>query len=558
MPETENVAARPAEVHDVDVVVVGAGFAGMYLVVRCRAAGLSVVVLEAGTDVGGTWYWNRYPGARCDVVSMEYSYSFSSELEQEWDWTEAMAAQPEILRYARHVADRFDLRRDIRFSTRVTSAAFEESADRWTVRTDRGDRITARHCVMATGCLSAANLPDIPGRDTFTGRLLHTGNWPKEPVDLSGRVGVIGTGSSGVQAIPVIAEEAAHLTVFQRTPTFTFPANNRPMKPEIAAAYKEHYREVREAQKWSAAGMSGFSPSRGTTILQRGERRSDTPPEPRLLAALDADERRAAWDRLGFGIFTYFKDVYRDPVANEYACELYRAHIRSVVGDPVTAEALTPVGYPVGCKRQVLDTRFYETFNRPNVDVVDIAADPITTITPDGVRTARRHIELDTLVFATGFDAMTGALDRIDVAGRSGTRLREHWAEGPRTYLGLQVAGFPNLFTVTGPGSPSVLANVIVAIEQHVDWIVDTIVDLDARGMRTIETTAEAEARWGAHVNEVADGTMYTAPTCASWYLGANIEGKPRQFLPYVGGFARYRATCDRVRTEGYDGFVLT
>ena len=557
MVGTADTAVRPA-VDDVDVVVVGAGFAGMYLVVRCRAAGLSVVVYEAGTDVGGTWYWNRYPGARCDVVSMEYSYSFSPELEQEWAWTEAMAAQPEILRYAQHVADRFELRSAIRFSTRVTEATFDERAARWVVRTDRGDTTTARHCVMATGCLSAANLPDIAGRDTFAGRLLHTGNWPKDPVDLSGRVGIIGTGSSGVQAIPVVAEQAAHLTVFQRTPTFTFPANNRPMKPEIQAAYKEHYREVREAQKWSAAGMSGFSPSRGTTILERRARRDGAPSEPRLLAALDAEGRRAAWDRLGFGIFTYFTDVYRDPVANEYACELYREHIRTVVGDPTKAQALSPVGYPVGCKRQVLDTNFYETFNRPNVDVVDIGTEPIERITPDGVRTTARQVDLDTLVFATGFDAMTGALDRIDIVGRSGELLRDHWADGPRTYLGLQVAGFPNLFTVTGPGSPSVLSNVIVAIEQHVEWIVDTIVDLGDRGVRTIETTVDAEARWGAHVNEVAEGTMYTAPTCSSWYLGANIEGKPRQFLPYVGGFARYRATCDQVRADGYDGFVLS
>ena len=542
-----------SEQRSFDAIVVGAGFAGMYLLHRLRTLGLTARVLEAGSDVGGTWYWNRYPGARCDVPSMEYSYSWSEELQQEWEWSEVMSAQPEILDYARHVADRFDLRPDISFDTRVTSAVYHEDTAAWTVTTDGGDEFTAPFCIMATGCLSAANTPDLPGLDTFQGELVHTGHWPREGVDLNRRVGVIGTGSSGVQAIPVIAEQAQHLHVFQRTPVFTFPANNKPLRPDVEQAYKEHYDEVRQRQRWSPTGFSGYNPTRPAPVAPATPKAR--PPRPEILAD-SPEQRREAWDRHGFKVFERYRDVYKDLDANEAACDLYRDHVRSVVADPGVADSLLP-DYPLGCKRQVLDTHYYETFNRPNVTLVDLRREPLVEITTTGVRTAGREVELDVLVLATGFDAMTGALDRIDVRGRGGEALRHAWAEGPRSYLGLQVAGFPNLFTITGPGSPSVLSNVIVAIEHHVEWVTDCIDHLRRTGHRTIEPSPEAQEAWGRHVQEVAEGTMYTAPGCASWYLGANIEGKPRTFMPYVGGLGRYRTRCDEVVAAGYDGFVL-
>ena len=547
--------------NEYDVVVVGAGFGGMYMLKRLRDAGLSVLVLEAGTDVGGTWYWNRYPGARCDVPSMEYSYSFDDELQQDWQWTEVMSAQPEILEYARHVSERFDLRRDIRFETRVASASFDEDTMTWTVVTEAGEAFTCSYCIMATGCLSAANTPDIAGLDDFEGELLHTGRWPSDGVDLSGkRVGVIGTGSSGVQAIPVIAEEAAHLTVFQRTPVFTFPANNKPLRDDVQEAYKEFYSEVRERQRTSVAGFSAFNPLKAkkegatATKPKKGGQRAA---RPEILTATP-EERREMWERQGFNTFNVYRDVYKDLDANEIACEMYGEHVRSVVNDPAKAEKLVPHGYPLGCKRQVIDTDYYEAYNRDTVDLVDLMADPLVEVTRTGLRTTESHVELDVLVLATGFDAMTGALDRIDISGRGGRKLKDKWEFGPRAYLGLQMEGFPNLFTITGPGSPSVLSNVIVAIEHHVEWISDCIGHLRSHGLDSIEPTAEAEASWGEHVNEVAEGTMYTVPTCSSWYLGSNIPGKARMFLPYVGGLGRYRARCDEIVENGYEGFVLS
>lgn len=543
-----------------DAIVVGAGFAGMYMLVKLRDAGLTVRVLEAGTDVGGTWYWNRYPGARCDVPSMEYSYSFSDELQQDWEWTELMSAQPEILGYARHVADRFDLRSDIQFETRVAAAAFDDETSTWTVTTEAGESFEATYCIMATGCLSASNTPDIAGLDSFEGRLLHTGRWPKEGVDLTGkRVGLIGTGSSGVQATPVIAEQAASLTVFQRTPVYSFPANNKPLREDVKEAYKEFYDEVRERQRTSVAGFSGFNPLRAKAegaMASKPKARGPRKPRPEILAATP-EERRAMWDKEGFNTFNVYRDVYKDLDANEAACELFREHVRSVVKDPVKAEKLSPKTYPLGCKRQVIDTEYYEAFNRDTVDVVDLMAEPLETVTATGIATSAGDYDLDVLVLATGFDAMTGALDRIDITGRGGLELREKWEFGPRAYLGLQMAGFPNLFTVTGPGSPSVLANVIVAIEHHVEWISETIDHLRANDFATIEPTAEAEVGWGDHVNEVAEGTMYTAPTCNSWYLGSNIPGKQRMFMPYVGGLGRYRAAVEEIVDNGYEGFVL-
>lgn len=550
------MSSREPVVERFDAVVVGAGFAGMYLLHRLRGAGFTAVAVEAGSDVGGTWYWNRYPGARCDVPSMEYSYSFSEELQQEWTWSEVMSPQPEILAYARHVADRFDLRRDIRFDTRVTSATWDEAERRWTVRTDRDDLLVARFAIMATGALSATNTPDLPGLDSFAGTLLHTGNWPHAPVDLGRRVGIIGTGSSGVQAIPVIAEQAQHLHVFQRTPVFTFPANNKPLRDDVQQAYKEHYGEVRERQRHSPTGFANWSPLR-KTAKRPDAAAGPRPPRPEILATT-ADERAAAWAERGFSVFQYYRDVYKDLDANELACQLYRDHIGQVVTDPAVAQRLMPTDYPLGCKRQVLDSGYYETFNRPNVTLVDLRAEPLVEITSTGVRTEASEVDIDVLVLATGFDAMTGALDRIDIRGRGGAALRDRWAGGPRAYLGLGVAGFPNLFTVTGPGSPSVLANVIVAIEQHVDWITDCLLHLRENGLTAIEPDEAAQDAWAEHVNEVAEGTMYVAPSCSSWYLGANIEGKTRTFMPYVGGLGRYRTRCDEVAANGYDGFVLS
>ena len=571
-----------AESSSFDAVIVGAGFAGLYQLHRLRSAGRTVRVIEAGTDVGGTWYWNRYPGARCDVPSMEYSFSFDPDLEQEWNWSEVMSPQPEILAYAQHVADRFDLRRHIQFETRVTAATFDEAHSTWRITTDRGDRYDARFCIMATGCLSVSNLPAIEGRESFDGLALHTGNWPKTDGDdpcemLAGkRVGVIGTGSSGVQAIPVIAEAASHLHVFQRTPVYTFPANNRPLRDDIVAAYKASYPEVRERQRNSVAGFSGFDPRKASTAESTATPIEAPTPAPvapapagesavdgqrskrrRGLLDLSPEDRRAAVERYGPAVFQRYRDVYTDPEANEVACELYRERIDRLVGDPHVADLLKPKDYPLGCKRQVYDTDYYETFNRDDVTLVDLRQNPLRRITENGVETAQGIVELDVLVFATGFDAMTGALERIDIRGRDGRLLRDEWADGPHSYLGLAVAGFPNLFTITGPGSPSVLSNVLVSIEQHVDWITDCIEHLDAGGHTIVEATDDAQADWGRQVAEAADGTMYTAPGCASWYLGANIEGKAQVFMPYVGGVGRYRAICDDVAAAGYAGFVL-
>ena len=561
-------SAADRSVETVDAVVVGAGFAGMYLLQRLRQQGRSVVVFEAGADVGGTWWWNRYPGARCDVPSMEYSYSFDSDLEQEWEWTEVMAAQPEILRYARHVADRYDLRPDIEFETRVTAAHWNDDDERWTVTTDTGRRVRARLCLMATGCLSVPTTPDLPGLDDFAGTVLHTGRWPEDQPDLAGkRVGIIGTGSSGVQAIPELAERSGHLTVFQRSPVYTVPANNRPLRPDVVAEFKTRYPEIRERQRNSVSGFLGPTAlRRAKPERERGRGADDTggpagtPQQERRPGLLDLRpaERREAFDAHGPAAFMRFRDVYVDPEANEVACELFRHEIDKLIDDPAVAEALKPTGYPLACKRQVLDTDYYRTFNRSDVTLVDLRRHPLLRITPSGARTEAGEVPLDVLVLATGFDAMTGALTRIDIRGRAGRRLTDAWADGPRTYLGLQVAGFPNLFTITGPGSPSVLANMIVAIEHHVDWIIDCLDDLDRDGAATIEPSPDAVDAWVDHVNEVAEGTMYTAPNCNSWYLGSNIDGKARVFMPYVGGFGRYRTHCAEIAADGYRGFVIT
>ena len=543
------------DARDPDVLVVGAGFAGMYAVHRFRNQGLAVTVLEAGSDVGGTWYWNRYPGARCDVPSLEYSYGFSPELEQEWDWPEVFSAQGDILRYANHVADRFDLRRDMHFDSRVVAVQWRDDVGRWRLTTEAGAHYEAPFCVMATGCLSVPITPNVPGAESFRGEVYHTGRWPQESVDLAGkRVGIIGTGSSGVQAIPELARQAGHLTVFQRTPVYTVPANRKRMRAAVQQEFRDNYRAIREMQQNNRGGVSNFRPRKSA---RRDEPTATPAAQPQRLLDLTDAQRRETIDRFGLGALLAFPDVYSDPRANEIANELYRDTVRTMVHDPETAERLLPKTYGLGCKRQVIDRDYYDTFNRDNVTLVDLVETPIETVDATGVRTSARHYDLDALVYATGFDAMTGALLRANIKGRGGRALADKWCDGPVAYLGLQMAGFPNLFTVTGPGSPSVLCNMLVAIEQHVNWIGDCIAYLRANGLRTIEPRPELETAWVAHVNEVAAGTMFTAPTCNSWYLGANVPGKARIFMPYVGGYPRYRARCEHEAAHDYEGFAL-
>ena len=527
---------------NVDVVVVGAGFAGLYMLYRLRGLGLQVQVIEAGSDVGGTWFWNRYPGARCDVESMEYSYSFSEELQQDWDWTERYATQPEILRYINHVANRFDLRRDVQFNTRVRSAIFDEATGRWTVTTENGQIVNTQFCVMATGCLSAAKPPEIKGRDLFKGITYHTGLWPHEPVDFTGKtVGVIGTGSSGVQTIPEVAKQAHQLFVFQRTPTFSLPAGNRPLKEAEVQEIKQNYIDLRKRAKVSPTGVASY-------------------PLP-TLSALEAtpQERDLAyefrWQAGGTAYTRTYKDIMLLAAANETAADFARRKIQSRVKNPELAEKLTPRDIYIGTKRLCLDTQYFETFNKDNVSLVDIRSTPIQEITEAGVKTSVAEYKLDALIYATGFDAITGAILNIDIRTSSGLTLAEKWRAGPLTYLGLMTAGFPNLFMVTGPGSPSVLSNVIVSIEQHVEWISDCIQHLTANSCAQIEATQAAENNWVAHVNQLASATLFL--NANSWYLGANVPGKPRVFMPYVGGVGRYREECTAIANNGYTGFDI-
>ena len=524
-----------------DVVVVGAGFAGLYALHKLRAQGLSVWVLEAAPELGGTWYYNRYPGARCDVESVDYCYSFSDELQQEWNWTEKYATQAEILRYLNWVADKLGLRRDIAFDTRVVSAVFDEATLRWTIATDSGRMLSARFCVMATGPLSAAMTPSFTGLEDFAGEIHHTAAWPHDPVDFTGkRVAVIGTGSSGVQSIPIIAEQAARLYVFQRTPNYSVPAGNKPLSSgeleEIKASYGE-----RRRLSWRSGG--------GSPHL--------TAVKPTL--AFTPEERRAAFEKrwqLGGVLFSKtFPDQMTDLAANEEARKFYEQKVRAVIDDPALADLLIPDDHPIGTKRICTDSNYFQTFNRPDVTLIGVRTTPIESVDATGINTSDRHYDLDMIVLATGFDAMTGALGKIDIVGRRGATLRDDWADGPRTYLGLAVDGFPNLFLVSGPGAPAVLANMVLHAEAQVDWIAEAIAHLDDHGHAAIEATADSVDGWVAECVRRADETLFTKAN--SWYMGANVPGKPRGFMLFVGGFATYNDICAEVADAGYKGFDL-
>ena len=526
---------------DFDAVVVGAGFAGMYMLYRLRERGLSVRVFETGTDVGGTWYWNRYPGARVDTETMFYSYQFSEDLQQDWEWTERYATQPEILRYARHVADRFELRPDIQFETRVDSTVWDEDAGLWRVETGDGASTMARYCIMATGCLSAVNTPEFDGLNDFAGETYHTAHWPDEGVDFTGkRVAVIGTGSSGVQSIPVIAEQAASLHVFQRTANYVIPSHNRAMEADEVAEIKANYPELRARAKKSFSG--NYFPVAGPSALAVSKEERDR-------------EYEARWAQGGLAFMAAYADFQTSDEANETASAFIRNKIRGIVDDSEVAELLAPKQLFL-CKRLCVGAGYYEAYNRDSVALIDISETTIERITPEGVCVDGRVYEVDALVLATGFDAVTGALKRIDIQGVGAITLRDKWEDGPRAYLGLGIAGFPNLFTITGPGSPSVLTNMIPSIEQHVDWIADCIDHMRSHDKSRIEAEAEAEEAWVEHVNEVGDLSLRA--TCQSWYFGSNIPGKPRVVLPYSGGFPVYVRKCDEVAANGYSGFALS
>lgn len=536
-----------------DAIVVGTGMAGLYMIKRLNDQGLNIQAFEAGTGVGGAWFWNRYPGCRADLPIIEYSYSFSKELQQEWDWTEVMAGQPEIERYLNHVADRFDLRKDIKFDTKVTDAIYNEDSNTWTVKTDHGDTYTCTYCIMATGCLNEPNYPDFKNADSFKGDVYHTAQWPRDGVDLTGkRVAIIGCGSSGVQAIPQIAKQAKELIAFQRSPVYTFPAKNAPMNPTFLAQAKKDYEEIRESQRNNEMGIANY----------RGPKRAPDPSKPptprpsKKILEITPEQRKQEIKDFGINVLSLYVDTYFNPEANEIACELYREYLQETL-DAQKAAALSPKNYPLHCKRPVIDTEYYAAFKQDNVSIVDLRESPVEEVTSTGLRTTKANYEFDVLVYATGFDAMTGTIKRMNIRGRDGLLLADKWKDGPRMYMGLQSVGFPNFFTTTGPGSPSVVSNVLHSIEQHVEWIDNCIAYLRVNKVKTIEPELAAEDAWVEHVNKAAQGSMMTAPTCNSWYLGTNIEGKPRGFMPYLAGTKTYREECDAVVENGYQGFSL-
>jgi cyclohexanone monooxygenase len=532
---------HPKRESSVDVVIVGAGFSGLYLLHRMRTLGFSTRLFERGSGVGGTWYWNRYPGARCDVESMQYSYSFDEDLQQEWHWPEKFSAQPDILAYANHVADRFGLKPHIDFDTTVVSAHFDEAARSWTVTTDTGERVTARHFVMATGCISTAQVPKFAGLDDYTGNTYHTGAWPHEKVDFTGqRIAVIGTGSSGIQAIPVLAREAAHVTVFQRTPNYSIPSRNETMRPEYESEWKDEYSDRRAEMRYAPNGVLREFNDKSATEVTDEEREATY---------------RKRWEMGGSGFVAAFRDLLVSQEANDTASEFVRQRVREIVRDPKKAEILAPKGYPIGTKRLCVDSQYFETYNRDNVDLVDINAAPIERLTPKGLSAGGTEYAFDSIVFATGFDAMTGTLFRVDIRGRDGVALKDKWAAGPRTYLGLMTEGFPNMYMITGPGSPSVKSNMLTSIEQHVDFVTESLVHMRDRGLAVMEPELDAENKWVDHVQEAAHKTLF--PKANSWYMGANIPGKPRLFTPYIGGVGVYRRICEDVVADGYRGFRL-
>jgi len=540
-PSTQNQEQRQPEIGAAfDAVVVGAGFAGLYMLHRLRGLGFTARVYEAGGGVGGTWYWNRYPGARCDVESMQYSFSFSEDLDQQWDWSEKYAPQPEILSYANHVADRFGLRPHIAFDTRVISASFDEAAKCWRIETDRGDQVSAKFCIMAVGCLSAANRPAFKGIEEFRGPVHHTGQWPHEGVDFTGlRAGVIGTGSSAIQSIPIIAQQASSLTVFQRTATYSVPAWNQKLTPEYRKTIKADYPALRAKARARPTGF--YFPFNM---------------QPALQATPEERERQyeEAWERGGLPFLGAFGDLLFEKAANDTIAEFARDKIRRLVQDPATAELLCPDNV-FGCKRLCVDTGYFETYNLPHVKLVDVSKTPIDRFTADGIEVDGVEYPLDIVVCATGFAAMTGSFDRIRITGRNGLTLSQKWQAGPRAYLGVASAGFPNLFMITGPGSPSVLASMIQAIEQHVDWMADCMAHLRDLGAATIEPKQHHEDDWVEHVNEVSKVSLRS--TCSSWYVGANIAGRPRVFMPYIGGFPIYVQKCNEVMSNGFEGFAI-
>lgn len=527
-----------------DAVVVGAGFSGLYMLYRLREAGYSVRVYETADDVGGTWYWNRYPGARCDIESIYYQYTFSEEILNEWKWSARYAEQPEILSYINFVAEKLDLRRDIQFNTRITAARYNESLQNWEIEMDNGDKVTAEYFITALGCLSASNIPNIKGRESFKGELYHTGRWPHKKVDFAGkRVGVIGTGSSGIQAIPVIAKEAGHLTVFQRTPQYSCPAQNHPYDPEFLRQTRENYEEIKELMRISMHGVPAFPQNKSAL--------EDTPEERQRMY-------EQAWQQGGLFTMLYqYNDLAFMVEANETAAEFIRSKIRQTVKDPEAAKKLMPTYY-YGTKRPIIDTDYFETYNLDHVSLVDVTETPIVEITPTGLKTTEGEFELDILVFATGFDAITGPLLKMDIRGKKGLPLKEKWADGAelKTYLGLTTAGFPNMFMLTGPQSPSVLSNMLVSIEQHVEWVGDCINYLRKNNLEAFEASSEAEEAWSKECRDLADLTLL--PKTDSWYMGANIEGKPRGFLAFAAGVGIYRQLCDEVAANGYQGFSAT
>lgn len=531
-----------------DVVVIGAGFSGLYALHRLREQGVAVRVLEKADDVGGTWLVNRYPGARCDIESIEYSYSFSEDIQQEWVWTETMPAQPEIEAYLNFVADRLDLRRDIAFGAEVVSMTFDEADAAWMLRLASGETISTRYVVAATGILSTPLEPSIPGMESFTGTSLHSSRWPREGVDLCGRrVGVIGTGSTGVQLIPVVARDALTLTVFQRSPAYTLPWEVRAFEPGELDELKARYPEIRATQREhpvGAARLSAFS-----VMLEMLTK-------PPLKTASPQEQQRAVEQGGIMGALNW-GDVFFDIEANRMAANLYGQAVAQIVKDPATARALTP-SHPFGCKRPIIDQGYYETFNRDNVTLVDLREDPIVAVRPDGIETSSGLHQLDVIIYATGFDAMTGALSRIDVRGRDGICLRDFWTqEGPLSYLGLAVAGFPNLFIVQGPGSPSAATNFVAALEQHIEWIGDCIAYLRDHGHRMIEARPDAQREWIEHTTSLVEPTVLVHPSCSSWYNGANVEGKKRMYMGYTAGIPEYRRRCDEIADAGYRGFTL-